>query len=63
LNQVVDKDSARLGMINEVAIGIAGSDHRSMCKFGDFDSQKYKPVWNAIEELAEHALGELSTCE
>ncbi|PVH98023.1 hypothetical protein DM02DRAFT_616112, partial [Periconia macrospinosa] len=58
---VVDKDSARLGLPNEVAIGIAGSNHKSMCKFGDFNSQKYKPVSNAVEELVEHALGGLRT--
>jgi hypothetical protein len=50
-------------MVNEVAIGIAGSDHKTMCKFTDFNSQKYHPVWNAVKELAEHALGELSTYE
>ena len=50
-------------MVNEVAIGVAGSDHISMCKFGDFNSQKYKLVWNAIEELAEYALGVSNTCE
>jgi hypothetical protein len=49
--------------MNEIAIGVAGANHKSICKFSDFNSQKYKPVWNATEELAQYALGASSTCE
>jgi hypothetical protein len=49
---VVDKDSARLNLPNEVAVGIAGADHRTVCKFEDIKSQKYRPVWNAMKAMA-----------
>lgn len=49
--------------MNEIAIGVAGANHINICKFSDFNSQKYKPVWNTTEELAQYAVGEPSTCE
>ena len=52
----MDKDSAILRLPNEVAVGVAQSNHKLMCKFEDKDSQKYKPVWLAIKGLAESAL-------
>jgi hypothetical protein len=54
--QIVDKDSAVLNLPNEIAIGVAQSNHRMMCKFDHQDSQKYKPVWQAVRVLAEGAL-------
>jgi len=46
--QIVDKDSASLGIANEIAIPVQGADHRSICKFEAADSQKYKPIYNAF---------------
>lgn len=54
--QVVDKDSARLGLANEIAVGIAGANHRTMCKFNDINSQKYTAVWRAIKGLSDAAV-------
>ena len=51
--QVVDRDSARLGLANEIAVGIAGADHMTMCKFNDINSQKYSTVWRAIKSLSD----------
>lgn len=59
----MDRDSARLGLVNEVAVGIAGANHRDMCKFVDFQSQKYRLVWNAIEELAKISTGAVKNCK
>lgn len=52
----MDKDSAKLGLPNEIALGIAGSNHRTMCKFESAQSEKYSPVWIAIVTLAQSAL-------
>ena len=56
LLQIVDRNSARLGVANEIAVGIAGADHRTICKFGDVNSQKYSPVWRAIKKLSDAAV-------
>jgi hypothetical protein len=56
----VDKDSAILGLPNEIAVGVGQSNHKTMCKFDDKNSQKYKPVWLAIKALAEAALAALA---
>ena len=56
LGQIVDKDSAVLRLPNEVAVGVAQSNHKMMCKFEAKESQKYKPVWLSIKALAESAL-------
>lgn len=53
ISQIVDKDSACLGVGTEVAVGVASADHRDMCKFEDVNSQKYSPVKDAIGELVE----------
>ena len=58
LGQVVDKDSAILRVPNEIAVGVAQSNHKTICKFDERDSQKYKPVWIAIKSLAESVLAE-----
>lgn len=50
-NKIVDKDSARLGLVNEVAVGVAAANHRTICKFNDKDSTRYKPVWQTIQAL------------
>jgi hypothetical protein len=52
----VDKDSAVLRLPNEIAVGVAQSNHKTMCKFEDKDSQKYRPIWLAIKALAESVL-------
>jgi hypothetical protein len=49
--------------VNEIAVGVAGANHINICKFADFYGQKYKPIWNATEELAQYALAASSTCE
>ena len=56
LTQIVDRNSARLGLANEIAVGIAGADHRTICKFSDINSQKYSPVWRAIKKLSDTAV-------
>ena len=60
--QIVDKDSATLGLPNEIAIGIASATHRTMCKFSNAKSQKYKPVWVAIPTMAESVLDGTTPC-
>jgi hypothetical protein len=45
-----------LRLPNEIAVGVAQSNHKTVCKFDHRDSQKYKPVWLAIKALAESAL-------
>ena len=47
-----------LRLPNEIAVGVAQSNHTMICKFDERDSQKYKPVWIAIKSLAESALAE-----
>ena len=54
--QVVDKDSARLYLPNEIFSGVASSNHNSVCKFGIAESQKYAPVWMAIRDMAQEAI-------
>jgi hypothetical protein len=60
--KVVDKDSACLNLPNEIAVGVAGADHRTVCKFSDMKSQKYKIIWNAMKGLAEFALDNHTIC-
>ena len=45
-----------LRLPNEIAVGVAQSNHKMVCKFDHRDSQKYRPVWVAIKALAESAL-------
>ena len=40
---VVDKDSARLNLRNEISVGIS-ANHRDICKFSDPESEIYRPV-------------------
>ena len=61
--QIVDKDSARLNLPNEIAVGVAGANHKSICKFGRADSQKYLPVWRAIKNLVDSALVDSTSCK
>ena len=49
--QIVDKDSARLGLPNENAVGVIAANHVTICKFNSRDSQRYRPVWKAIQVL------------
>jgi hypothetical protein len=58
----VDKDSACLGLPNEIAVGVAGANHKSICKFGDINSQKYKQIWIAIKRLTDSALVDVIPC-
>jgi hypothetical protein len=60
--QIVDKDSARLNLPNEIAVGVAGANHKSICKFSRADDQKYSPVWRAIKNLVDSALVDSTTC-
>lgn len=32
-------------------MGVAAANHVSICKFSDKDSQRYMPVWTAIQTL------------
>jgi hypothetical protein len=58
----VDEFSATMGLPNEVALPLAGSNHKTMCKFRDSDHQRYLPIWDAIEDLVKVALAD-SPCE
>ncbi|KAI9855703.1 MAG: hypothetical protein M1813_009665 [Trichoglossum hirsutum] len=49
--KIVDKASAQLGLPNEIAVTIAGADHRTMCRFSDAESQKYSLVKDALGRL------------
>ena len=51
--QIVDKDSARLGLPNENAVGVIAANHVTICKFHSRDSRRYRPVWQAIQALFE----------
>jgi hypothetical protein len=62
-SQIVDENSARLDIPNERAVGVAGSNHRTMCKFGEADSQRYEPVWKAVKQLAQDAIGDSTLCK
>lgn len=50
-SQIVDKDSATLGIQNELAVQIPGANHRNICRFAAADSQKYKIVQNALQQM------------
>lgn len=54
--KIVDKDSARLRLPNEIAVGVADSNHKVMCKFEDVESQKYRPIWISIRGIAQDIL-------
>jgi hypothetical protein len=60
--RIVDRDSARLNLQNEVAVGVAHANHKSICKFSCADSQKYSPIWRAIKDLVDLALVDSTTC-
>lgn len=60
--KIVDKDSARLNLPNEIAVGVAGADHKSICKFSRVESQKYSPIWKAIKKLVDSVLVDPHTC-
>ncbi|KAI9766209.1 MAG: hypothetical protein M1839_005011 [Geoglossum umbratile] len=55
---IVDNDSARLNLPNEIAVGVVGANHKSICKFRRADNQKYSPVWRAVKNLVDSALVE-----
>jgi hypothetical protein len=59
--QIVDRDSACLNLPNEIAVGVAGANHISICRFSRADSQKYLPVWRAIKNLVDSALVDSAT--
>jgi hypothetical protein len=50
--QVVERESAVLGIINEQSIPIA-ADHREMVRFSHIESQKFESVHFALKELIE----------
>ena len=57
-----DRDSACLNLPNERAVGIAGANHRTMCKFATSESQKYRPVRAALDALVKAANPETELC-
>jgi len=61
--QIVDRTSTCLGLVNEIAVGIAGADHSTMCKFDDINSQKYSQVWRAIKGLSDAAITSSASCK
>jgi hypothetical protein len=46
-----------MGLPNEEPLPLAGSNHKTICKFGDAENQRYSPIWDAMEELVKIALG------
>ncbi|KAH9229489.1 hypothetical protein K456DRAFT_745022 [Colletotrichum gloeosporioides 23] len=54
---IVDKDSALLRMTNEIPLPVQGANHREICKFDSAESQKYKPVRRALEEMIPESAG------
>ena len=56
LLKIVDKDSARLRLPNEIAVGVADSNHKMMCKFDNAESQKFRPIWISIRGIAQDIL-------
>jgi hypothetical protein len=63
LSQVVNRESARLNLPNENAVGVPGSNHRTMCKFEHYKSNKYKLVGIAVEDMAKLATADSDTLE
>ncbi|KAK4144482.1 uncharacterized protein C8A04DRAFT_11422, partial [Dichotomopilus funicola] len=59
---VVDQESARLNVPNEVAVGVADSDHWTICKFDSKGCQRYGPVWKAVAKMAQGVLQQQSLC-
>ncbi|KAI1392648.1 uncharacterized protein F4822DRAFT_425851 [Hypoxylon trugodes] len=59
---IVNKDSANLRLHNEVAIPIQGADHRNLCRFGNEESQKYRPVKNALYDMMRKVTEDSSPC-
>ena len=47
----MDKDSARLGLPNEIVSGVQAANHETICKFKNKDDVKYRPVWKTIQGL------------
>jgi hypothetical protein len=54
--KIVDKDSACMNLPNEKPPIPISADHKTMCKFSDAESQKFRPVWMAIKELVDSSL-------
>ncbi|KAF8540576.1 hypothetical protein BDD12DRAFT_833045 [Trichophaea hybrida] len=52
----VDKDSASLGLPNEIAVPIANSGYKNICRFGNFESKKYALVEKSIRKLVNSAV-------
>ena len=52
----MDRDSARLDLPNEIAVGVAAANHITICKFDDEKSQRYLPVGRAVKKLVDLAL-------
>ena len=51
ITQIVDKESARLKIANEILDGINDADHSSICKFPRLDSRSYTAVRQGFQEL------------
>ncbi|KAF8532865.1 hypothetical protein BDD12DRAFT_901378 [Trichophaea hybrida] len=45
-----------IGLVNERAVGVAGANHREMCKFNDPESEKYSLVEGAVIQLVNSAV-------
>lgn len=62
ISQIVDKDSATLGLPNEIAVGVEGANHRDICKFNDAKSQKYLLVGRAVEGMVDSVIVASAPC-
>jgi len=41
---------------NERVLALPGSNHRTICKFGDHENERFSLVGNALVELVQEAL-------
>ncbi|KAI1658900.1 hypothetical protein F4813DRAFT_355079 [Daldinia decipiens] len=53
---VVDEASVRNNVPNERVFPMPGSNHRTICKFGDYENERFTPISLAITELAQAVL-------
>ena len=58
---VVDKDSARLALPNEIPVAVP-ANHRNICKFSHADSMKYRPIWKAIQMICVESTDNQASC-
>ncbi|KAK4454854.1 hypothetical protein QBC34DRAFT_103225 [Podospora aff. communis PSN243] len=53
---VVDEASAALHVPQEETFALPGSDHRTVCRFSDFENERFSLVGKAVVDLAQKSL-------